>query len=322
MDYEGPGRWDPETSVRHNLVMGDLFQTLGIPLLRGRDFTSQDFDQAHGIVIVNQKMARRHWPDQDPIGRQLTLRSGSIPQHRKATSIPLEVVGVVGDIHEWSLQSEPQAAVYVPRVVQQQSLDPGCLLRLSFMVRTSSEATSLIPAVRAAVADVDPEVPIFAVAPMKRLYLIWTGESRFYTLLLGVFAGLSLILSAIGICVVMAHSVTRRTHEIGIRMALGAQSVEVLKAVMRWGVALTMIGVALGLATAFVLTRVTGAFGLTPVVPIESSGIDSVLYGITPTDPATFVAVAIVMTVVALLACYIPARRATKVEPVIALRHE
>jgi len=186
------------------------------------------------------------------------------------------------------------------------------------MARTSSEAASLIPAARAAVADVDPEVPIYDVAPMKRLYLIWTAEPRFYTLLLGVFAGLALILSAIGVYGVMAHSVTRRTHEIGIRMALGAQSSEVLKAVMRWGVALTMIGVTLGLAAAFTLTRVMGAFGLTPV----DVGSESVLYGITPTDPATFVAVAIVMTVVALLACYIPARRATKVSPMVALRHE
>jgi putative ABC transport system permease protein len=189
---------------------------------------------------------------------------------------------------------------------------------MGFMARTSSEAASLIPAVRAAVADVDSEVPIYAVAPMKRFYLIWTGESRFYTLLLGVFAGLALILSAIGVYGVMAHSVTRRTHEIGIRMALGAQSSEVLKAVMRWGVALTMIGVTLGLAAAFILTRVMGAFGLASA----DSWIDTVLYGITPTDPATFVAVAIVMTAVALLACYIPARRATKVSPMVALRHE
>ncbi len=190
---------------------------------------------------------------------------------------------------------------------------------MSFMARTSSEAASLIPAVRAAVADVDSEVPIYAVAPMKQLYLIWTGESRFYTLLLGVFAGLALILSAIGVYGVMAHSVTRRTHEIGIRMALGARSSEVLKAVMRWGVGLTATGVVLGLAAAFVLTRLTGAFGLTPV---DVGEIESVLYGITPTDPATFVAVSIVMTAVALLACYIPARRATKISPMVALRHE
>ena len=314
VDYEELGGWDPETRVRHAIVMGDLFQTLGIPLLRGRDFTSQDSAEAPGVVIVGQKMARRHWPDQDPIGRQLTLRPGG-----KDAGRPLEVVGVVGDIHDWSLQHEPRAAVYVP-TAQVPEEDSRRLLRMGFMARTSSEAASLIPAVRAAVAEVDPEVPIYAVAPMERYYLIWTGESRFYTLLLGVFAGLALILSAIGVYGVMAHSVTRRTHEIGIRMALGAQSSEVLKAVMRWGVGLTMIGVALGLAAAFILTRVTGAFGLTPVD--YASGIDNVLYGITPTDPATFAAVSMVMTTVALLACYIPARRATKVEPVIALRHE
>ena len=153
---------------------------------------------------------------------------------------------------------------------------------------------------------------------MKRLYLIWTSESRFYTLLLGTFAGLALILSAIGVYGVMAHSVTRRTHEIGVRMALGARSSEVLKAVMRRGVGLTTTGVALGLAAAFILTRLTGAFGLTPV----DDGIGSVLYGITPTDPATFRAVSFVLTAAALLACYIPARRATKVNPMIALRHE
>ena len=312
-DREELGRWDPETRVRHKIVMGDFFQTLGIPLLRGRDFTSQDSAEAPGVVVISEGMARRHWPDQDPIGRQLTLRPG-----RLAAGRPLEVVGVVGDIHDWNLQHEPNAAVYVP-TVQVQGEHSRRLREMSFMARTASEVTALIPAVRAAVAEVDSEVPIYAVAPMKRLYLIWTGESRFYTLLLGVFAGLALILSAIGVYGVMAHSVTRRTHEIGIRMALGAQSSEVLKAVMRWGVALTMIGVTLGLAAAFILTRVTGAFGLTPV---DVGNVDSVLYGITPTDPATFAAVSIVMTVVALLACYIPARRATKVEPVIALRHE
>ena len=305
----------PKVDVRHNLVMGDLFQTLGIPLLRGRDFTSQDSAEAHGVVVINEEMARRHWPDEDPLGRHLTLLQRGKPAGR-----PLEVVGVVGDIHDWSLQFEPRAAVYVP-TVQVLGENSGRLLRMSFMVRTSSEATALIPAVRAAVADVDPEQPIYAVAPMKRLYLIWTGESRFYTLLLGVFAGLALILSAIGVYGVMAHSVTRRTHEIGIRMALGARSSEVLKAVMRRGVGLTMTGVALGLATAFILTRLTGAFGLTTVEYGSRQG-QSVLYGITSTDPATFVAVSIVLTAVALLACYIPARRATKVNPIIALRHE
>ena len=125
-------------------------------------------------------MARRHWPDQDPIGRQLTLRP-----RRRAAGRPLEVVGVVGDIHEWNLQSEPMAAVYVP-TVQVQGENSRRLREMSFMARTASEVTALIPAVRAAVAEVDSEVPIFAVAPMERLYLIWTGESRFYTLLLGV----------------------------------------------------------------------------------------------------------------------------------------
>ncbi len=302
-----------EMFVRHNHVMGDFFQTLGIPLLRGRVFTAQDSAEAPGVVVISEGMARRYWPDQDPIGRQLVLQQGGAAAGR-----PLQVVGVVGDIHQWNLQFEPRAAVYVP-TVQVPGDDSRRILRMGFMARTSSEAASLIPAVRAAVAEVDSEVPIYAVAPMKRLYLIWTGESRFYMLLLGVFAGLALILSAIGVYGVMAHSVSRRTHEIGIRMALGAQSSEVLKAVMRWGVALTMIGVALGLATTFILTRVTGAFGLTSADPSESM---DVLYGITPTDPATFAAVAIVMTAVALLACYIPARRATKVEPVIALRHE
>jgi len=209
------------------------------------------------------------------------------------------------------------AAVYIP-TVQVQGENLWRILRMGFMVQTSFEATALIPAVRAAVAEVDPEEAINAVVPMERFYLIWTGESRFYTLLLGVFAGLALILSAIGVYGVMAHSVTRRTHEIGIRMALGTRSSEVLKAVMRWGVGLTMTGVALGLAAAFILTRLMGASVLTLV----DTGAGSVLYGIKPTDPATFIAVSIALLAVALLACYIPARRATKVNPIIALRHE
>ncbi len=307
-----------EMLVRHNRVMGDFFQTLGIPLLRGRDFTSQDSAEAPGVVVISEGMARRYWPDQDPIGRQLVLQRGHWGKPDGPVGRPLRVVGVVGDIHHWNLQDDPRPSVYVP-TAQVPAENSRRILRMGFMARTSSEAASLIPAVRAAVAGVDSEVPIYAVAPMERFYLIWTGESRFYTLLLGVFAGLALILSAIGVYGVMAHSVTRRTHEIGIRMALGAQSSEVLKAVMRWGVALTMIGVALGLVAAFTLTRVTGAFGLTPV---DVGEIDSVLYGITPIDPATFFAVSFVMTTVALLACYIPARRATKVSPMVALRHE
>jgi putative ABC transport system permease protein len=187
------------------------------------------------------------------------------------------------------------------------------------MARTASEVAALIPAVRAAVAEVDPEEPIYAVAPMKRLYSIWTSESRCNTLLLGTFAGLALILAAIGVYGVMAYSVTRRTHEIGVRMALDARSSDVLKTVMRRGVGLTITGVVLGLAAAFTLTRLTGAFGLTPV---NKGMIENVLYGITPTDTTTFVTVSIVLTVVALLACYIPARRAAKVDPMIALRHE
>jgi putative ABC transport system permease protein len=224
----------------------------------------------------------------------------------------------VGGIHEWNLQRDPRAAVYVPRE-QQQGMNSGRLLRMGFAVRTSSGTAAFVPSVRAAVAEVDPNVPIYAVEPMERFYLIWTGESRFYGLLLTIFSGLALILAAIGVYGVMAHSAARRTKEVGIRIALGAKSAAVLSGVIRRGVALTGAGVALGLAASITLARVAGSSGL---MSVDVGSPDSLLYGITPTDPATFVAVSIVMTAVALLACYLPARRATKVNPAIVLRHE
>lgn len=312
-DYAERNGWDPETRVRHFIVMGDVFETLNIPLLRGRGFTRQDSAEAHRVAIVDEQAARLHWPGEDPIGKQITLRPA-----RAEASRPLEVVGVVGSIREWNLQFDSNAAVYVPRV-QEEGMNSSRLLRMAFAIRTSSEAAALIPSIRAVVAEVDPNIPIYAVEPMERFYLIWTGESRFYALLLTIFAGLGLILAAIGVYGVMAHSAARRTKEMGIRMALGAKSAEVLRAVIRRGVALTGVGVFLGLAASITLARLTGSFGLTSV---DEGSLGTVLYGVTPTDPVTLVAVSIVMTTVALLACYVPARRATKVEPAIVLRHE
>ena len=250
-------------------------------------------ETAPPVALVNETMARRFWPDRDPVGRR--MRTGS-------TDAPgpwMTVVGVVADVKQYGLDSEQKTQFYRP--LRQLPLRP-----LSLVVRTAAEPAGLTPALRQAFASVDADLPIDKVRPMGQLLDDASAPKRLSFLLLGSFAATALLLAAVGIYGVLAFSVAQRTQEIGIRMALGARRRDVLWMVFGQGLRLALAGVALG---------VTAAFGVTRLM----SGL---LFGVSPTDPATLVAVSALLLGVALLACVVPARRATRVDPMVSLRSE
>src|SRR5690348_224386 len=269
-------------------VSPGYFYTLGIPVLKGRTFTDHDGEQALKVAVLNEALARHLWPTEDPIGKQLPLFGSN-----------LTVVGVVGNTRHEGLSHDTEAEFYVPYL---QSPDNS----MQLAVRTAAEPDSIVSAVRAQVRDVDPDQPLYHVATLQQVLSESLAPRRFNLLLLGIFAGIALALATVGIYGVMAFSVTQRTHEIGIRMALGAERREVLSLIVRQGLRLTLVGVVLGVAGAWALTRF----------------LANLLYGVKPTDPLTFVAVSVILIAVALLACYIPARRAANVDPMVALRYE
>ncbi|HEV2246197.1 MAG TPA: FtsX-like permease family protein, partial [Terriglobia bacterium] len=269
-------------------VSPGYFYTLGIPVLKGRTFTDHDDEQALKVAVLNETLARHLWPTEDPIGKQLPLFGNN-----------LTVVGVVGNTRHEGLSHDTQAEFYVPYL---QSPDNS----MQLAVRTAAEPDSIVSAVRAQVRNVDPDQPLYHVATLQQVLSESLAPRRFNLLLLGIFAAIALALATVGIYGVMAFSVTQRTHEIGIRMALGAERREVLSLIVRQGLRLTLVGVVLGVAGAWALTRF----------------LANLLYGVKPTDPLTFVAVSLILIFVALAACYIPARRAAKVDPMVALRYE
>ena len=269
-------------------VSPGYFSTLGIPVLKGRTFTDHDDEQAQKVAVVNQILAQHLWPGEDPIGQQVPLMDS-----------PLTVVGVVGNTRHEGLSQDIGGEIYVPYL---QQLDPS----MQLAVRTASDPTSLVSAIRAQVQAVDPAEPIYHVSTMEQTLSESLAPRRFNMLFLGIFAAVAFVLATVGIYGVMAFSVTQRTHEIGIRMALGAERGDVLSMIVRDAFALTLTGVVLGIAGAWALTRFLASF----------------LYNVRTTDPATFVLVSIVLIAVAMLASYIPARRATRVDPMVALRYE
>jgi putative ABC transport system permease protein len=274
--------------MRMLTVSPGYFYTLGIPVLKGRTFTDHDDAQAPKVAVVNEALARRLWPAEDPIGKQFPPPRGN-----------MTVVGVVGNTRHEGLSQETEAEFYVPYL--QSPCDS-----MQLAVRTAGDPDSIISAVRAQVRAVDPDQPLYHVATLEQTLSESLAPRRFNMLLLGIFAGIALALATVGIYGVMAFSVTQRTHEIGIRMALGAQKSDILRLVVGQGMILALIGVGIGIAGALALTRF----------------IASMLYGVKPTDLQTFIGVSLVLIIVALLACYIPARRATKVDPMTALRYE
>jgi putative ABC transport system permease protein len=292
---EGQGPYEPgrEPLAEFRAISPDYFRTMGVPLVGGRFFTAQDQSNSAPVVIVNQALARRYLSGQDPIGKRI----------RAIGDDWRTVVGVVGDVRQSGVTQAARAEVFVPTP---QATWTGLTQTMSLAVRADAEPEALVSAVRNTVREIDPAQPVFNVKTMEAVVADSVSDRRLNMLLLGIFAAVALTLAVIGIYSVMSYTVSQHTREIGIRMALGAQPMDVLKLVVGQGMSLTLVGVGLG---------VTGAFGLTRLMA-------SLLYGVTATDPLTFAVVSALMVIVALLACYLPARRATKVDPMVALRVE
>jgi putative ABC transport system permease protein len=282
----------PRVDVR--LINSNFFKTMGIPILKGRDFTEREIiDTDARVIIINETMARRFWPNENPLGRRIKLNRIE-PWD--------EIIGVAGDIKTTDLNIEIQPTAYWPR---------HCLSIVfgGLVARTTIEPASLAPAVMREIHSLDPEVAISDVRTMEDVLWRSIAQPRFNTLLLTALALVALALSIVGIYGVMAYAVSQRTREIGIRMALGANEGDVLKLIVKRGMKLTLISVGIGLALSFALTRLL-------------SGWLGWLYQVKPTDPVTFIGVSLLLALVALMACYIPARRATKLDPMETLRHE
>jgi putative ABC transport system permease protein len=268
----------------------DYFRTMRMPIRRGREFMESDRDDSLQVVIINERFARDFYPNEDPIGRRIIIRDR--PETR-------EIVGVVSDIRHFGPRADPQPEMYVPY----NQLAVGAV---PLVVRTKLEPEAMISAVRGEIQGVDRQVAIGRIRTMTQLMSAALAEQRFAALLVGGFAVLALLLAAVGIYGVMSYAVAQRTHEIGIRMALGAQSRDVLKLIIKQGLALALIGIVAGLVGAFALTRL----------------MKDLLFSVSATDPLTFIVIALFLAFIMLLACWIPAQRATKVDPLIALRHE
>ena len=273
----------------------DYFRAMAIPLVKGRDFTARDDGKAPSVIIVNSAFAEKFFPGEDPIGKH--IKPGiSFDEDEPPMR---EIVGVVGNVRHLKLDAAEEAEFYAPHA--QIPFDS-----MTLVVKSDKDPRGLVGAIQQEVRAMDKDLPVFDIKTLDDYVSAAVAQPRFNTLLLAIFAGLALVLTAVGLYGVMSYSVAQRTHEIGIRMALGAQASDVLKLVVSQGMLLTLIGVAIGLSAAFALTRLMA----------------SLLYGVSATDPATFAIVAATLSAVAFLACYIPARRAMKVDPMIALRYE
>jgi putative ABC transport system permease protein len=272
------------------------FKTMGIPILKGRDFDQRDQHHSSPVIIVTQEFARRHFPNEDPLGKRIQPGIGSYENEK---TMMREIVGVVGDVKSRGLDTEVRPAYYVPQTQVPFS-------QMVVVAKTSVDPHTLIKAANAEVAAIDKELPVFSAKTMDEYLSDSVTTPRFNTTLLSIFAGVALILTIVGWYGVMSYSVTQRTNEIGIRLALGAQSSHVLRMVITQGLRFVVIGLVIGLVGAFALTRL----------------LTSLLFGIRTSDPLTFVAVSLLLLLVALLACYLPARRATRVDPMEALRCE
>ena len=284
----------PVAAVR--VVGADYFSTMQIPLHAGRTFNEQELTEERHVAVINQAFADQYIKGVNPLGQKAVIYMKSLEESKNA---PSEIIGVVGDVRQMGLDTPAEPTVYWPH--------PELVLsELTFVVRTANEPLALVSAVRNELQQMDPAQPMAAVSTMDQLLAGTLSRSRFTMLVLGVFAAVALILACVGIYGVIAYSVTQRTQEFGIRMALGANRRDVFRLVLGQGTRLTLVGIGLGILAAVVVTRLMA----------------TLLYGISATDPLTFTAVALLLALVALAACYIPARRATRVDPIVALRYE
>jgi putative ABC transport system permease protein len=310
-DRPAPKSLDEVPNVQYRQVSPDYFSTLAIPVLRGRAFDNRDTHLTLPVAVINDTAARRFFDDVDPVGKKIYLGPpeemvppGILPPGFRF--MHFTIVGVIGDVRHSGLNQPLVPEIYTLHEQELASKFPSASGSMSLAVRTKTDPTSVVGAIRREVLELDREQPIAAVATMDELLATSLSQARFSTLLLAIFAGVALVLAAVGIYGVMAYTVAQRTHEIGIRMALGAQAGNVLTLVMRQGLLLAFAGTAIGLAAALGLTRV----------------MSSLLYEVSPTDPMTFVMDALILTAVSVLASLIPARRAMKVDPLVALRYE
>jgi predicted permease len=286
-------------------VSAHYFQTLGIPLRRGRLFDERDTSTGPWTIIINETMAKKYWAKEDPLGATVTIAKSLAPEMEDR---PRQVVGVVGDVHEAGVDQDVPGVMYIP-----EGQEPNGFVALgnrvipsSWAVRVAGDPAALGRALQQEVLRVDPDLAVARVMTMDRILAKSVARQNFNMILLGIFGGLALLLAAIGIYGVMSYTVEQRTNEMGIRIALGAGTGQLLWLVIGHGLLLAGMGVAIGLAASFGLTRLMA----------------SLLYGVKATDVVTFAAVAVVLSAVAALACYIPARRATRVDPITALRWE
>ncbi len=279
-----------DTELNTNIIDLNYFDTLGITVVQGRDFKAQDRAGSSGVVVINEELAQRFYPGQSAVGKR--LRTDSKGPY-------LEIIGVVRTAKYRNLREAPLPFIYIPLAQEMQS-------NMTLLVRTTNDPASMLPAMRSELQALDRNVPVYAVKTMTEQIDAALSADRMTTMLLGIFGGAALLLAAVGLYGVMSYSVARRTHEIGVRMALGAQTLDVLSLVVKNGMTLSLIGLAIGLATAFAFTRMMA----------------TLLFEVTPTDVMTYAIVSVGLLLVALLACYIPARRATKVDPLVALRYE
>jgi len=310
-DRTPPKSLDDVPNVQYRQVSPDYLSTLAIPIIKGRAFSEHDTRDALPVAVINETLARQYFENADPIGKRLFLGPpeelvppGILPPGFKFQHFT--IVGVIGDVRHNGLNQPLLPEIYTLHEQELAAKFANPSNSMSLAVRTSVEPSSLVGAIRHQVQELDREQPIDGVATMEELLATSLSQSRFSTLLLGVFAGVALILAAVGLYGVMAYRVEQRTHEIGIRLALGAQSGDVLKLVVRQGLMLAIAGIAIGFGAALIITRV----------------MTSLLYGVTATDPFTFAIIPVVLTGAALAASFIPARRAMKVDPMIALRYE
>jgi putative ABC transport system permease protein len=279
-------------------VTPGYFRAMGMQLLTGRVFDRRDTERSPAVAIVSQSVARQAWGDQNPIGKRVTLEDHPEPRDW------VTVVGVVADVKQQNLaEKAPVPAVYQPLTQVTHSF---FLFQMAYVVRASGNLAALPSLMRSRFREVDPNQPIQLMSTMDQLVSATTAEPRFYSRMLGSFSAVALLLASLGIYGVMAYSVAQRTREIGIRVALGAQPGVIFRSVMVKSAALVLAGVAVGLA---------GAFGVTRV-------LQNLLFDVKPTDAATFAEVSALLIVVALVATYVPARRATSVDPMVALRYE
>jgi predicted permease len=291
-------------AVEWQAVSPDYFRVMKIALKQGRDFADTDADNSAGVAIVNEAFVARYYPDLDPLAQHVTVARVMKPEY--AGPAPLAIIGVVRDVKQFSLQKAAPPMMFVPTTQVPTALMRALKLDTNFVVRTTGNPLALSNTVKQEMREVESSQPILDVRSMEQVMSQSIAPQQFNMLLLGLFAAIGLILAGIGIYGVISYAITQRTHEIGIRMALGARPQDVLRLVLSQGLILSLIGVGLGIGGAFALTRL----------------MSSLLFGVSTTDPLTFTVTALALIGVALGACFVPARRATRVDPMVALRYE